>query len=413
MEFIALGGVVAALLFYFWRSREYERTIDVLRHQKFELEIKLEEEKKRTQEKIDTLLKAEEAMKNSFKALSSDVLEHSQSRFFSLARETFEKYSTGLEDHMKEKEKALDSLVKPLRESLEKVDTKIGELEKSRAGAYAGIVEQMKTLAITHEKLQGETKALARALATPQIRGQWGEIQLKRVVEMAGMCEYADFVTQEVITGEGGTIRPDLIVRLPNERMIVIDAKVPLRAYLEAFETNDETVRAEKFAEHAACLKKHLGLLADKAYSEQVPGSSEFTVLFLPSEAIFSQAVQVDSSLIEFGISRKVLIATPTTLIALLRAVAYGWQEKTIQRHAEEIAALGRSVYERLGTLVEHLDRLKRSLDTSCDAYNKVAACFESRVLPAARKFHEMGVGGNKSEIDELEPCEKFTRSLQ
>jgi DNA recombination protein RmuC len=413
MEFVFLAGTVLAILFYFWRTREYERTIDLLRRQKFELEVKLEEEKKSAHEKIETLAKAEEAMKNSFKVLSSDVLHHSQSHFFSLARETFEKYSTGLELHMKEKEKALDSLVRPLRESLEKVDTKIGELEKSRAGAYAGIVEQMKTLSTTHEKLQSETQALARALATPQIRGQWGEIQLKRVVEMAGMCEYADFVTQEVVDGAGGTIRPDLIVRLPNERTIVVDAKVPLRAYLEAFETNDDTVRAEKFREHAAHLKRHLGLLADKAYSANVPGSSEFTVLFLPTDAIFSQAVQVDPSLIEYGITRKVLIATPTTLIALLRAVAYGWQEKTIQRHAEEIAELGKSVYERLGTLVEHLDRLKRSLDTSCDAYNKVAACFDSRVLPAARKFHEMGVASDKEAIGELEPIEKFTRSLQ
>jgi len=403
------------LLFKLEKARKKEETLVAKNHdlakENISLTVRLEEEKKQSVEKIASILEAKEELKSSFKALSHDIFQSSQNSFFSMAKETFEQYQSKFSGQFKEKEGAIDGLLKPIRESLSKVDTQISELEKSRIGAYASLHEQVKLLAMTHQQLEHSTSNLLKALTTPHIRGRWGEIQLKRVVEMAGMVELCDFVTQEThTTDEGGKIRPDLIVRLPNERTIVIDAKVPLTAYLEAIEMQDSHLKNQKMQEHGRQLKKHMGLLGDKAYFETVEKSCELVVLFLPSETIFQAALEQDPTLIEFGVERKVLIATPITLIALLRAVSFGWQEKMVAQHAEKIWDLGRSLYERLITMVDHMDKLKRSLDSSCDAYNKVAGSLESRVLVAARRFQELGVA--KEELKNLEPVEKTTAAL-
>lgn len=412
---------VACLFFYVYRekvtklSAQLALKVEELQEaklQNMELKIRLEEEKKRAEEKIVLLNQAEEAMKASFKALSSDALRTNQTMFFELAKETFDKYQVGIHGHLKEKEGAIDRLVKPLRESLEKVDHKIHELEKIRIGAYSSITEQLKTLSSTQVQLHSETANLVKALRMPNVRGRWGELQLKRVVEMAGMVEHCDFLTQVSEDTEERRIRPDLIVTLPNDRLIIVDAKTPLQAYLEAIESPDEAYRQKMLKEHAKQLRKHLTQLGEKAYFEDFPKTPEFVVLFLPSESIFYMALEHDPSLIEYGVDKKVLLATPTTLIALLQAVAYGWREEVVAEHAARISELGRTLYDRLLTMVEHFQKLKRSLDSSCDAYNKISGCFEGRVLVAARKFQEMGVCATKEELESLEPIDKITRVL-
>ena len=377
------------------------------------LTVQLEEEKKKSDEKMLALLQAQEEMRATFKALSSDTLRANQSSFFELAKETFEKYQSGLNVHLVQKEQAIDGMMKPLRESLEKVDVKIQELEKSRHGAYVGVTEQLKAMQSAQVQLQSETANLVRALRAPNVRGKWGEMQLKRVVEMAGMLEYCDFTTQTSQDTLDGKIRPDLLIRLPNARTIIVDSKAPLLAYLEACELSDEDLKVQKLKEHARQLKKHLTQLGDKAYFEDFERTPEFVVLFLPGESFFSAALEHDPSLIEYGVDKKVLLATPTTLIALLRSVALGWQEKIVAEHAEKISELGKTLYERLLTMVAHFQKLKRALDTTTNAYNKVVGCFESRVLVAARHFQEMGVADNKKELEEIGPVEKLTRLLE
>ncbi|MDB6080840.1 MAG: hypothetical protein JWO53_112 [Chlamydiia bacterium] len=419
MLYILAAIVVSCLFFYLYReaTSNLEKALlsktnelQDMKLQNMELKTRLEEERRSSDEKIDLLMQAQEAMKTSFKALSSDALKWNQTTFFELAKETFDKYQIGMNHQMREKEVAIDGLMKPLRESLEKVDGKIQELEKSRIGAYAGITEQLKALASTQVQLHGETSNLVKALRMPNVRGKWGEIQLRRVVEMAGMVEHCDFVTQVSENADsGGRVRPDLIVTLPNERLIIVDAKTPLQAYLEAVECQDDLLRAQKLKDHARQLRRHLQQLGEKAYFEQFPKTPEFVVLFLPSESIFYMALEHDPSLIEYGVERKVLLATPTTLIALLRAVAYGWREEVVAEHAEKISELGRTLYDRLLTVVSHFQKLKRSLDSTCEAYNKVAGCFESRVLVTARQFQEMGIGDTKKELDSIETIEKIT----
>lgn len=347
-----------------------------------------------------------------FKSLSTDVLLMTQKNFFDVAKETFEKYSGAFSTTMQQKERAIAELVKPLAESLKAVDGKMHELEKSRVGAYAQVVEQLRTLAGAQGHLQLETAKLVRALRAPSCRGQWGEMQLRRVVEMAGMLSYCDFSEQQTIEDRGSRFRPDLIVRLPNNRSIVVDAKSPLQSYLEALDCNDEQVKAIKLKEHAKHLKKHLLELGEKAYWEKLSPTPEFVVLFLPGEAFFSTALEQDPMLIEYGVEKKVIIASPTTLISLLLSVAYGWKEERIAEHAKSIFDLAKSFHERLKVMVEHITRLKKSLDGSVDAYNKLVGSFETRVLPAARSFEALA-SLDADPIEDLSPVEKLTRSLE
>ena len=343
-------------------------------------------------------------MKASFKAISLDVLRLQQSAFV--------EYESGIQEKMQKKEEAIATLLKPLKESLEKVDTKMQELEKSRTAAYSAVHEQLKSLSSSQGKLEKETANLVKALRAPHVRGQWGELQLKRVVEMAGMVEHCDFMTQVTEEGEKGKIRPDMIVKLPNARTVIVDAKAPLEAYLDAIQATDEVVRGEKLKDHARQLKRHIMQLGEKNYFHEFARAADFVVLFLPSEAIFSAALEQDTALIEYGVMKKVIMATPTTLIALLRAVAAGWREEMVAEHAARISELGNELYDRLFTMGDHFEKLKRSLDSSCEAYNKVAGCFEGRVLVSARRFQELGVAKDKKPLQSVDPVEKLTRML-
>lgn len=371
-----------------------------------ELSARLEEEKRLASEKMAMLTEGQEELKVAFKAISTDAIRESQRTFFDAAKLSFEKYVGS----MQQKELSVQDIVKPLYESLQKVDGKIHELEKARESAYVGITEQLRSLASTHLHLQNETTKLVKALHVPTVRGKWGELQLKRVVEMAGMVAYCDFFEQQHLSAHEGRMRPDLIVRLPNSRSIIVDAKTPLQAYLEATEASTEEIRSQKLKEHARHLRSHLCSLGEKAYWEHFQPTPEFVILFLPAESFFSAALEYDPSLIEYGVERQVLLATPTTLIALLRSVAYGWKEVTVAEHAQAICEQGKMLYDRLNTMAEHFIRLKKSLNGSVEAYNKTVASFESRVLPAARRFHEMGAA-DSVEIPILEPIEAAIRT--
>lgn len=342
-------------------------------------------------------------MRTYFRGISGEALQQNSDSFFDLAKTTFEKYQTQTE----QKATAVDQLVKPIHESLEKVDKKIHELEKSRIGAYASLKTQVDSLLDTQKALRSETANLARALRMPNTRGRWGEIQLKRVVEMAGMVAHCDFFEQTHQTTEEGSFRPDLIVKLPGNKQIIVDAKAPLQAYLEAIETEDEDKRKSKFAEHARQLRSHITLLSRKKYWQQFDDTPEFVVLFLPGEPIFSSALEQDPSLIEMGVDKKVILATPTTLIALLRSVAYGWRQESISKDAAAISELGKELYKRLSDMGGHFSKVGKSLDSAVSAFNKTLATLESRVLVSARKFSDL------KEIEMLSPVEQISRQPQ
>ena len=322
-----------------------------------------------------------------------------------------ERFQTGAKGDLELRQKAIDQLVKPLQESLQKVDGKIGEMEKARAGAYSALREQVRALATSQLQLQAETGNLVKALRTPHIRGRWGEIQLRRVVELAGMLQYCDFSQQETVASEDGRIRPDVIVRLPGNRTIVVDAKVPFEAFYESITTTDEAVRLERLRDHARLVRAHIGALSRKSYWETVQPTPEFVLLFLPGENFYSAALEQDPKLIEDGVNQGVIIATPTTLIALLKAVSYGWRQEQMAANAQEVSRMGKDLYDRLRTFTSHFADIGKGLDRALESYNKGVGSLEARVLVTARKFKERGALGGE-EIEMMEPIDKSARAL-
>jgi DNA recombination protein RmuC len=316
-------------------------------------------------------------------------------------------------EHFGPREKAVEQMVKPIAESLEKVGLRIEELDKARAGTEGKLTAQLRQVVDSTANLDRQTGNLVTALRRPSTRGQWGEIQLRNVCEMAGMLSHCDFCEQTSVTTEDGRLRPDLIVRLPGGKSVVVDAKVPLEAYLNAYEAEDEDKRRAHLDAHARQMRDHITKLSGKSYWSQLDQTPEFVVMFVPSEAIFSAALEANPGLIEAGVKDSVLLATPTTLIALLRAVHYGWRQETVADSARAISKLGRDLYERVGVLGDHFAKLGRQLDGSVRAYNQTVASFETRVLPAARKFPEHGAGIEGEELEQLTQIERATRSLQ
>jgi DNA recombination protein RmuC len=361
------------------------------------LEERAAAERRAGEEKLALLEQAESKLRDAFAALSAEALRRNNQSFLDLARTRLGEFQQSASSELEQRQKAVGDLVRPIQEALARVDGKLGEVEKDRIASYAALVEQVRAMARTQEALQAETGNLVKALRAPQVRGRWGEIQLKRVVEMAGMLDYCDFEEQASVETAAGRLRPDLIVRLPGGKTVVVDAKAPLAAYLDAIDgKGDDDVREALLRDHARQVREHMVDLGGKAYWNQFQPAPDFVVMFLPGEAFFSAACQHDPSLIEFGVSRQVIPASPTTLISLLRAIAYGWRQERIAQNAQEISELGRELYERIATMAEHFDGLGRALERSVETYNRAVGSLESRVLVSARRFRELGVAGEE-----------------
>ena len=367
--------------------------------------------KKQVEAQLVLLQEARAELSASFKALSAEIYRSNSESFLQIAKSTLSHFQERAKDDLNQRKEAINDLVKPLQDSLQKVDVHVRQLEKERIAAYTSLAEQVKSMAMSQTRLQGETANLVRALRTPVARGRWGEMQLRRVVEMAGMLAYCDFVEQQTVQGEEGGLRPDMIIRLPNGQQIVVDSKASLQAYLEAHEMEDDEQRLEKLKTHARQMRTHLGQLSGKAYWQQFDRSPEFVVMFVPGENFFSAALAQDPELIECGVAQKVILATPTTLIALLRAVSYGWRQEQIAEHAAKIGELGRTLFNRLWVLSSHFEELRKNLDRTVQSYNKVAGSFENRVLVSARKFQELD-GSLDKPLPELKIIDKVTRGI-
>jgi len=379
------------------------------------LESTLDSERKTSDEKIELLSKttaqAAEDLQNAFKALASDALKNNSTSFLQIAEQQLKRIQGESKGDLEARQRAVADLVAPVRDSLERVDAQIQLMERERISAYSGLREQVESLITTQKDLQSETGNLVRALRTPNVRGRWGEIQLRRVVEIAGMLSYCDFAEQETVMTETGRLRPDLVVKLPGGKQVVVDAKTPLQAFLDAFETQDEERRRDCLANHARQVRDHINTLSGKKYWEQFESTPEFVVMFLPGETFFSAALEQDTGLIEHGVLNRVIPASPTTLIALLKAINYGWNQEKLARNAQQISTLGKELHERLRKLAVHIAGVGTSLDRAVEAYNQAIGSLENRVLVSARKFSELGASVAE-DIPELAPIETTARAL-
>lgn len=371
------------------------------------LEARLEERERAVQ----SVQQLNEQMREAFGALSQDALSRNSEEFLRLARQSFETLAKSAEGSLATREEAIKGLVDPLNQMLQRYDLAVQEMERRREGAYSSIDERLRALAEAEGTLQRETSRLVTALRRPEVRGHWGEMTLHNAVEMAGMSQYCDFVEQEQVATEGGAQRPDMIVRLPGGKQLVVDAKVPFGAYLKMVECQDVAEREQCLREHASQCRKHLDGLARKAYWEQFADAPDCVVMFIPMESLFAAALEADAELMTRALQSKVIIATPTTFIAMLYAVNYGWQQQTFAENALQVRELASQLYDRLRVFSGHFQKIGSSLDNSVDAYNKAVGSLERNLLVSARKLKELGTTG-KDDVPELKPVEHMAREL-
>ncbi len=381
------------------------------RERRVRAETNLDAERRQSEERRALLAEAEENSRNAFRALSAEALESSNRRFLELANTAFARLHSEARNDLEQREKAVENLVKPLTEGLQRYETHLREVENTRSAAYGALTEQVKSLLAEQDKLRFETGKLADALRRPEIRGRWGEIQLRNVVEMAGMLEHCDFIEQLSTGAENGQLRPDMVVRLPGGRSIVVDAKTPINAYMESLSAPSEPEREERLAAFARHVRDQIRNLGRKDYWKQFPDSPDLVVLFLPGEVFYSAALRVDPALIEEGMASRVVLAAPTTLIVLLRIAALGWREERLAENARRISDLGQELYSRLAVLADHFTGLGRALQQSVEHFNRAVGSLESRVLVSARRFADLGAGTEK-EIPPVEPLDIQPRKV-
>jgi DNA recombination protein RmuC len=384
-----------------------------LEREKAALQATLREERSQAAEKLAILSQAEQKLKDAFHALAAQALQSNNQQFLDLAKSVFQTEQESAKGELKQREEAIGALVVPVKDALTKFETKIQAIEVAREGAYSELRTQVQTLQQTGQQLQKEAASLASALRSSNIAGDWGQMQLRQVVKMAGMIEHCDFDEQFTTTSDDGRLRPDLVVNLPGNRRIAIDAKVPLSALLEAANAPDDEVRQLRMKDYCRNVLKHVGDLGKKEYWKQFTESPDFVVLFLPGETFFYAAQQQEPELIEMAWHQRVVIATPSTLIALLRAAASYWQQETLAKSALEISELGKELYDRLAIVADHFRRLGKNLEVSVKTYNETVGSLESRVLPSARRFRELGATTTPEDLQELEPLEVATRDFQ
>ena len=346
-----------------------------------------------------------------FSNLANQSLKANSENFLRLAEQNLGTQQERAKRELSEREKAVETLVKPIRDALEASQKQITELEKARSEAYGGIKSQLEAMQLSQQSLTQETQNLVKALRRPEVRGQWGEITLRRLVELAGMVEHCDFVEQAHTVSDGQIMRPDMVVNMPDQRQLVVDVKTPLDAYLEAAEAGDDAQRKLGLERHARNVRAHIRMLSTKAYWEQFDESPEFVILFIPGDQFLSAALSEEPDLIEYALSRQIILATPTSLVALLKAVAYGWRQLALADNAKEIRVLAEELYGRLATFVSHMNRVGRQLASSVENYNKAVGSLERKVLPGARKFTELGAHTQK-DIEKLETVESVPRTM-
>ena len=373
----------------------------------------LEAERKSHEARVAELTRMGAELEKKFAGLASEVLGKNSESFLKLVSERFEKHSESAREDLEKRRTAIETLVKPLGENLTKFERKVGEIEKAREGAYEAIAAQVKNLAEGQTGLRTETSRLVQALRRPETRGRWGEYQLRNVLEMAGMTKHVDFVEQPTIAGDEGRLRPDVIIRVPGGTSIIVDAKTPLDAYLSAVEAPDEATREQRIADHARQVRDHVRALASREYWKALPETPDFVVMFVPGESFFAAAIESDPALLESAWRERVLISTPTTLIALVKTIAFGWQQERLAENAQAVAAQGRDLYERIKIFGGHMGAVGKALQQAVERYNKGVGSLERRVLPAARKFETLNVATAASSIPALEPVELDPREPQ
>ena len=376
------------------------------------LQTELERERAAGLDRVNAYESAQSTMRESFRALSADALRSAHQDFLALAEGRFRQARSETTADVDARKKGIEELLAPMKQALDSVEREVRESERRRLHDGAQLIERMTSLDSMGKDLRAETRRLVDALKTPGVRGRWGELQLKRVVELAGMVDYCDFDEQPTVSADERRLRPDLIVRLPGGKRIVVDSKVPLDAYLRALDAPDEASRRSLMVDHARQVRTHLTQLAAKGYAAHVNPSPDFVVMFLPGEMFFSAALEQDASLIEYGVDQHVIPASPTTLIALLRAAAYGWQQEAVARDAQQIAENGRKLYDSIGRLAEHFERLGLKLRNAIDAYNDAIGSLEGNVLVKARKFKDAQLS-NGEELKPIEPIDRQPRMLQ